>query len=220
MMGGTVTEICQDGERLFARSILARVREVLPDDRVQDGVALRATGGAVWIHPYVFRQICSNGAIREVWGMGRVGHIDLLDEEQAAARIREAVRACCTEESLTVVAEGMRSATEVKADLAVNLMPLLARLPVRDEAARLFGEIMESFVNDGDSSRFGLMNAVTSVARDMGDPELRWRLEEFGGAILSGRPLPSGFDGSRAERPASSVSPRLILARLRHERIG
>jgi hypothetical protein len=27
------------------------------------------------------------------------------------------------------------------------------------------------------------MNAVTSVARDTRDPELRWRLETFGGGI-------------------------------------
>jgi len=27
------------------------------------------------------------------------------------------------------------------------------------------------------------MNAVTSVARDTRDPELRWRLEELGGGI-------------------------------------
>src|SRR5262245_35858977 len=62
-MGGTVVETFDDGECLFARSVLPRAREVLPNDRVQDGVALRATETDVWIHPYVFRQICSNGAI-------------------------------------------------------------------------------------------------------------------------------------------------------------
>src|SRR5262249_43734073 len=144
-----------------------------------------------------FRQVCSNGAICYVWGMGQGGRIDLLDQEEAAALIREAVRACCAEEGFMVVAEGMRSASRVRADLTVDLMPLLLRLPVQDEAARLFGDIMERFVQDADSSRFNLGNAVTSVARDTSDPQTRWRLEEFGGAILSGRPLPPGLDANR-----------------------
>jgi hypothetical protein len=219
-MGGTVTENFPDGERLFARSVLPRPREVLPDDWVQDGVALRATGGDVLIHPYIYRQTCSNGAICEVWRTGQVGRIDRLDRDQAAELIREAVRACSAKEGFMAFAEEMRSASRVRADLTVHLMPLLSRLPVGDEAARLFGDIMERFLEDADSSRFGLLNAVTSVARDMSDPEARWRLEEFGGAILSGRPLPPGSDESRAEGPGSSLSPPLSLARLRHERIG
>ena len=219
-MGGIVTENFHEGERLFARSLLPRVREVLPDDRVQDGIALRATGGEILIHPYVFRQVCSNGAISEVWGVGQVGRIDLVDQDQAAARIREAVRACCTEESFLASAEGMRSASRVRADLAVDLTPLLSRMPVGDEGARLFGDIMERFLKDADSSRYGLLNAVTSVARDTKDPETRWGLEGFGGAILFGRPLPPGFDGIWAGQSASSVSAPSNLARLRHERIG
>jgi hypothetical protein len=43
------------------------------------------------------------------------------------------------------------------------------------------------------------MNAVTSVARDTRDPELRWRLEEFGGGIpaLARDPSPR-LDDARA----------------------
>ena len=36
-VGGTVTEAFDDGRRLFARSVLARSCEVLPDDRVRHG---------------------------------------------------------------------------------------------------------------------------------------------------------------------------------------
>lgn len=206
-LGGTVAEVFDDGERLFARSVLTRVREVLPNDRVRDGVALRATGRDIWIHPYAFRQVCSNGAIiAHALQAGRIEDIDSLATDEAASAIREAVRACCVEEGFASVAEGMRSASEVRADLVLNLMPLLSRLSHRDTAARLLRDIMERFINDADSSRFGLMNAVTSVARDTSDPETRWRLEEFGGAILAGRPPSPASDGGWAKRPAEALS--------------
>src|SRR5262249_45146819 len=154
-----------------------------------------------WIHPYVFRQVCSNGAIiAHAVQTRRIEGIDSLAPDRAASAIREGERACCVEEGFTAVAEQMRSASEAQADLVLNLMPLLARLPDRATAARLFGDVMERFTRDADSSRFGLMNAVTSVARDTSDPDLRWRLEEFGGGILAGRPLTPASDGGRARR--------------------
>ena len=50
-------------------------------------------------------------------------------------------------------------------------------------AAQLLDSIRGRYTASRDRSRFGLMNAVTSVARDTRDPELRWRLEELGGGI-------------------------------------
>ncbi len=202
-MGGTVVETFDDGERLFARSVLPRAREVLPNDRARDGVALRATETDVWIHPYVFRQICSNGTIiAHAVSTRRLDRVDSLDSGRAASAIREAVRACCAAENFTAVADEMRSASEMQADLVLTLMPLLARLPNSDTVAQLFSDIMERFINDADSSRFGLMNAVTSVARDTSDPEMRWRLEELGGGILAERPVTPASDVRGGFRPA------------------
>ena len=40
--------------------------------------------------------------------------------------------------------------------------------------------------------RYGLMNAITSVARDTDDRELRWNLEKLGGDVIFARvPIPS-----------------------------
>ena len=49
----------------------------------------------------------------------------------------------------------------------------------------MVAQILDSFFGEGEQSRFGLMNAVTSVARDRSDPEKRWRLEELGGGIAA-----------------------------------
>ena len=85
-------------------------------------------------------------------------------------------------------------------------MPLLSRLSSRDDSARLIMDIMERFTEDADSSRFGLLNAMTSVARDTRDPESRAvRLEEFGGAIAVSRFPNPDLDGGKVKRLAKDM---------------
>lgn len=184
--GGTVSDTFADGSRLFTRSILPRVEEVRPKDRVQGGVALRATLSEVWVHPYVFRQVCRNGAIMAQALQTR--HLVLEDHssDEAAEAVREAIGACCADEAFTTAAEQMRSAQEVQADAALNLLPWLSRFP-EVMRGQFLTEIMSRFFQEPDRSRFALMNAVTSLARDTRDPELRWRLEELGGGIPAER---------------------------------
>ena len=63
--------------------------------------------------------------------------------------------------------------------------------------------VVERYFLGEDRSRYGLMNAVTAVARDTRDPEIRWGLEEFGGGLAVGcRPGP---DGDRAPARAAVV---------------
>jgi len=60
---GTVTDTFQDGHVYFTRSVLPRVEEARPGDQLQGGVALKANEAGVWLHPYVLRLVCRNGAI-------------------------------------------------------------------------------------------------------------------------------------------------------------
>src|SRR4051794_23479191 len=62
--GGSVSETFAEGTCLFARSVLPGTRDVRAGDSVQGGVALRAAEEDIWVHPYIFRQVCRNGAIR------------------------------------------------------------------------------------------------------------------------------------------------------------
>jgi hypothetical protein len=192
---GTVSETFDDGIRLFARSILPGVREIRPGDALRAGVALRATGSQVRVHPYVFRQVCRNGAI--------IAHaLQSCDIEAAEhdtpketlSAIRQAVRACCDEEAFANIAEDIRSSRDKVADVTLNLLPVLSRL--RPElGTQIFRMIVERFFDGEDASRYGLMNAVTSVARDTVDPEVRWGLEELGGGIPVGQPPAPDMDG-------------------------
>ncbi|HEU4995369.1 MAG TPA: hypothetical protein VFT29_11150 [Gemmatimonadaceae bacterium] len=62
-LGGSVADVYDDGQRLFMRAVLASTSEVRPGDAVNAGIAVRAIGPEIVVHPYTFRQVCSNGAI-------------------------------------------------------------------------------------------------------------------------------------------------------------
>lgn len=194
--GGTVTDAYDDGARLFARAVLARGADVGPGDRVRGGVAVKAAGGEVCVHPYVFRLVCRNGAITaRVTGTRHLTGLDACDPDAAAA-VREAVRACCAGDAFAEAAAGMRTARERQAELGLAVLPLLSRFPGR--GAGVLRAVMDQFFGGDDRSRFGLMNAVTAVARDEADPEVRWGLEEFGGGIACGGPTGPGPRGPLA----------------------
>ncbi len=187
LSGGSVAESFDCGNNLFLRAVLPAVFEARSDDGQQAGVALRTRDREILVHPYVFRQVCRNGAIFakaiETQPIERLDN-DALDAVggDTLGKVREAVRACTSAESFATVVTRIRSATEIEADLVLQLAPMIKSLP-----AKLVGGIMSSvmnrFTSDGDRTAFGLMNAITSVARDTRDPDIRWRLEEFGGGI-------------------------------------
>ena len=183
---GAVIDAIQDGTRLFARSVLPGVQEVRPSDKLQGGVALRANESEVWLHPYVFRIVCSNGAIMaHAIQTQHLTDLDLRDSWDVETVLRDAIQACCAEEAFATSVREFRSATEVQADLALNLLSALSRLSLPNTSG-LLRQIMDQFFREPDRTRFGLTNAVTAVARDTRDPETRWRLEELGGAITAG----------------------------------
>jgi hypothetical protein len=197
--GGTVSDVFDDGNRLFVRSILPTFSDIRPGDRVQGGIALRTREDEILVHPYTFRQVCTNGAIHaQTLETRRIERVQSFAADEAAlevmAELREALHGCTAEEVFQVAFDQMRSALEQEADLLITVLPALTRLP-QESAAQLLTQITGRFNSGHDRSRFGLMNAVTSIARDTRDPETRWRLEELGGgviAFLAPVPKPAG----------------------------
>lgn len=196
--GGSVSDRFDDGIHLFLRAVLTAADEVRPGDALRSGVALRTTADEVHVHPYTFRQVCRNGAIMaQATGTRRIRRVSFSapteEIEQVLADVREAVRACASDEAFAAAADQMRSATEVDADFALNLLPLLGR--GSSLSAEVLAMIWARFDDDPDRSAFGVINAVTATARDTSDPEMRWRLEELGGGIparLRLAPTPGG----------------------------
>jgi hypothetical protein len=193
--GGRVADVFDDGRRLFARSVLPGWREVTPGDKVQGGVAVKATDEAVCLYPYVFRLACTNGAIvAETIGATTVDDLELQDTYSGRQAIRDAVEVCVDPKVFASNVGKMRSSAAADVDFALNLMPLATRFAGHANRDML-AQVLDRFFRDEDRSRFGLANAVTSFARDTRDPALRWELEEFGGALAVGvtPPLPVGL---------------------------
>ena len=190
-LGGRVSEAFDDGERLFARSILTDEREVRRGDRVQGGVAVFAAEHEIRVHPYVFRQVCANGAIMAQAVQTR--RIELpewaADSDAVLTEVRQTIRACAAPEALTAGVGEMRSSLDVDADFALTVLPMLDQLPPGVRATTM-GMIAGRFFGQADRSRYALMNAVTSVARDTQDPDVKWRLESIGGRVPAMKPVP------------------------------
>jgi hypothetical protein len=195
---GSITDTFHDGRRLFTRSILPHVEEVRPGDRVRGGVALKATAQEIWLYPYLFRLVCRNGAIiAETLEARSLGDLPDQEADTTLQSIREGIEACCAPQVFMGTMGKMRTACEAEADLALALLPLLSGHSVW-ASAEVVSQIMDRFFREGDQSQFGLANAVTSVARDTQDPELRWNLEEFGGGVAMGTIPRDPADGEAA----------------------
>ena len=207
--GGAVSNCFDNGRRLFVRAKLPFSTKVQPKDTVQAGVALTTAGKEIRVHHYTFRQVCRNGAIMPVADrtqrIDRVGFAAPADAiEEVLCRLRDAVRACSGTEAFSTAAEQMKSATEEEANLRRFLLRQLPGIP-QSRQTQIRTEIASQFGNQHDRSLFGLMNAVTSVARNESDPEVRWRLEELGGAVPALAP-PSTRLGSNAAELVATIA--------------
>jgi hypothetical protein len=192
-LGGRVTDTFHDADasRLFVRAILPGEQEVRPRDRLQGGVAMRATDQDICVHPYVYRVVCRNGAIRAHAVQTvqiRRDNADLVLDSDVIGCVRDAVRCCCAPEAFEHGLNEMRGTLEQQADTMLSLLPMLRMLPASIRE-RLLAQCFDSLHSDagrrrGDErTRFGLMQAITATAREQNDPETRWRLEELGGGV-------------------------------------
>jgi hypothetical protein len=202
--GGRITESFRDDQRLFVRSLLPHVANARPNDRFEGGVGLRATEGDVWLHPYLFRQVCRNGAIMaQSFHSVHLEGLDLYSPEIAISLLREAVDECSAEHVFEQSMHHVRSSIDAAADQMLNMLPHLHQFQ-QAGMERFIPQIIRSFFfANEDHSRYGLMNAVTATARDERDPEDRWRLEELGGDIGAGilPKRPSNAPGRQLSQP-------------------
>ena len=143
----------------------------------------------IHVHPYLLRQVCRNGAIMpQVIETQTISRVDFAassdDIEAVGTELREALRSCSAPEVFSNAIEHFSLAMLRSADLTlVQLLMHSSMLHRRHRGVQR--EIMRRFSQDRDRSMFGLVNAVTSVARDQRDPNIRWRLEELGGGMLA-----------------------------------
>ncbi len=202
---GKVTETFHQPGQLFVRAVFPELEEIRARDKVQGGVALRATDTVAWVYPYVFRLVCKNGAIMAHAAEGReIPNLDSVPTFEALSLVREAVESCCEREALATAAEQMRIAAQHPIDAVLTMMPFLSRLS--SLGPEFTGQIFERFFDENDRTRYGFMNAVTSLARDTQEHVTRWRLEELGGQIAVMQPTAPVRDDGAEELVGSGAS--------------
>lgn len=201
--GGLLFDVYATSDRLLIRATLPWIADVRPQDPVRGGVAMRATLHEAVAHPFVVRQVCTNGAIApQALETQRVSRMEELPAADARDAVREAVRACSGEEVFATFASGMAATFGALVEIPFMLMAMLPD-QTDPEAGELYTKVLAELLRGGDRSRFGLMNALTAVGRDTKDPDLRWRLEELGGAVAMQRDATPPRLG-----PALVVAPR------------
>jgi hypothetical protein len=208
-LGATAIDTYEDDRRLFQRAVVTPAEEVRPGDRIRGGIALRTVGSAVDVHPYTWRQVCTNGAIRATaTDTVRVERIEVETMSASAmfvggfvAELRRAIQTCADPRYLVQSRDAMRTAAEMEAETMLSLLPHLLRMPGVDRE-QLVAMVLGRYEEDTERSAYSVVNAVTSVARDTTDPALRWRLEQAGGRLL---------DRARA-RASGSGAPAQVLA--------
>ncbi|MHC4341434.1 MAG: DUF932 domain-containing protein [Planctomycetota bacterium] len=186
-LDGRVSDAFNDGQRLFARSILPAAMRVSGDDVVEPGVALRYMNDTVEVRPYVHRVVCRNGAILAFSGHGRSIHFATPDQDRDA--IRQAIHAAAAPETFHEFVVTMRESRRHRPDPALFLIAFRRRAGF-DDAAML--DVLERFRKDGGFTLFAMANAVTALARDTRDPVKRWDREAAGAEIFARvlRPVP------------------------------
>ena len=220
-LGGTLVDVVDDGGRLFVRALLADTDDVTPGDTIHGGIAIRVQGPSVTVQAYTLRQVCSNGA------MG-ARPADAFRVERAPAgtpielvtpvhdTIRDAVRRCAESPAFVEAIVRMRVATQSEAPRAMYVLPqLLHAMSLHAPPEwhdRVLYEVMHRFAHGRDRSLFGLLNAVTSTARDETDPARRWALEELGGQLLVGAMVPRRVQAGRRPLDGTLTARELVEA--------
>ena len=108
------------------------------------------------------------------------------------------MRLCAAPEALDDFSEAIERTTLQRGDIERDLDTRLYRVPTAQRDS-LRSTIERRFARGRDRSLFGLMNAVTSVARDAGSNDTRWHLEELGGIIARYGSLPLALEDHMAD---------------------
>jgi hypothetical protein len=131
----------------------------------------------------LFREVCRNGAIMaQSIDSLHIECLGLYSLEEGTMALCDAISRCSAPQVFTKSMRDVRALGTSSIDNLLNLLPHLTQF---HEAGmeRYLSEILREFINAADNTQFGLMNAVTAVARETKDQDDRWRLEEMGGGI-------------------------------------
>jgi len=180
-------------------------REVTPGDIVQSGIIVTNSEvgqGMVSVMPFMNRLVCSNGMVIDVAAKKRrhVGKtIDLGQDDYQIYReetvnaanhaflmqIEDTVLAVADEVKFDRILDTMREAKDKK--FTNKNIPAVVELATKKygiaESAK--DNILTHLIREGDTSVYGLANAITRYSQDVEDYDTATDLEAIGGKIIN-----------------------------------
>lgn len=191
-LGGTVTSEHDSENMLFLRAQLPNCGEVQAKDKIRHGVAARSDQEKLVVHPYTYREVCTNGAIHVENIASRIIDLSNVSKTSAEAEFyfREAIRSCSSAEAFEMTLDDMRESL----NRPIRMALAIASISHMGSQSSLVERIISRFVESENRSGFDMMNAITSTARDEPEPRKKWDLEELGGGILAMLAAKPGLD--------------------------
>ena len=196
--------------------------EVALGDVVQAGFVISNSEvglGSLRVEPLVYRLVCKNGMICKDY-MQKKYHVGkqvtggdesyelyseetlMQDDKAFFMKVQDTVRCAVDESKFMLTVNKMREAMEIPIENdPVQAVEVLADKFMLTQAER--GDVLRQLFIGGDTSRYGLLNAVTAASRLAPDYERATELERIGGEILE-LPVPMAMK--------KNVAPRLKLA--------
>ena len=205
MPGATVDSCELTDRRMYIKVINERIQtEIVPGDVVQSGILISNSEvglGSVTVMPLVYRLVCANGMIAADSGqrkfhIGRVNESDgnyevfrsvTIEAEDKAfvMKLQDIVRATADEVQFERIVTAMRKATDAK--ITSPDVPKVVQLASKD-----FGitenegkGILDQLIRSEELSLYGLANAVTRHAQDVGSYDRSTELEMSAWSILN-----------------------------------
>jgi hypothetical protein len=194
-------------QRMYLKVVNERLtKDVKVGDAVQSGfmVSNSEVGmGTVTIQPLLYRLVCTNGMIvnkangrttRRHVGRGNLATEDYVlyaddtlaaDNQALMLKMRDTIKTIMDEVHFTNLIDAMREASEVK--ITTEHIPEMVQLAATEFGmTKHEGEgILNHLIREGDLSLYGLSNAVTRYAQDVGSYDRSTELEAIGYNIMT-----------------------------------
>lgn len=188
---------CRLGDtRMYMKIALSGLNgEVRPDDKYHFGMLITNSevgAASLKVEPYMLRQICSNGMIRQtVLKKIHLGSVNTDIEASAETRLlqdaalysefKDAVDAVLSNGHFHGWLDDLTASTEVEISEPTDAVQNLAsEYKISEENQKL---IQDAFFKEKDVTQYGLIQGVTRAAQDLGDIDEAVRWEGIAGDL-------------------------------------
>ena len=177
---GKILRVYQHEYFLTIRSLIPVDGKVAKGDSFRQGVALRANWDSIEVCPFVHREVCQNGTIVPI-GFSRVSTDRNEDKDWAIVQLKKGLMQCFHPATFAESLHQFKESTTRPLPGEFNLVEFLSKNKMRMSRRKL--ERFAELLRQEERNDYGLMNALTALARDEKDPFFRWDLELLGGQV-------------------------------------